>query len=41
MTINLDDLEAIARDATPGPWIADPPSAWDTDEKSLRLGNDV
>lgn len=32
MTLNLDDLEAVARDATPGPWIADPPSAWDTDD---------
>lgn len=32
MKIDLDALEAVARDATPGPWIADPPSAWDTDD---------
>ena len=32
MTLNLDDLEATAKAATPGPWIADPPSAWDTDD---------
>lgn len=30
--LNLDALEATARAATPGPWIADPPSAWDTDD---------
>ena len=31
-SIDLDELQKLAEAATPGPWVADPPRAWDTDD---------